>query len=44
MLKDILSGPSKLQPVIDYTIVTHCTLREKDLPQLLSTLEAPEIH
>ena len=38
----ILSGPSKLQPVADYTIVTQYTPREKDqnLPQLLSTSEA----
>ena len=40
----ILSRPSKLQPVADYNIVTQCTHREKDLPQLLSTLEAQEIH
>ena len=30
----ILSGPSKLQPITDYTITTQCTHREKDLPQL----------
>ena len=43
----ILSGPSKLQPITDYTIITHCTHcthREKDLPQLLSTLEAQDTH
>ena len=40
----ILSRPSKLQPVADYSIITQCTLREKDLPQLLSTLEAQEIY
>ena len=40
----ILSRPSKLQPVADYSIVTHCTHREKDLPQLPSTLEAQDTH
>ena len=40
----LLSGPSKLQPIADYTIITHCTHREKDLPQLLSTLEAQDTH
>ena len=43
----ILSRPLKLQPVAYYTIVTHCTQcthREKDLPQLLSILEAQEIY
>ena len=40
----ILSRPSKLQPVADYSIVTQCTHREKDLPQLLSTLEAQEMY
>ena len=40
----ILSGPSKLQPVADYSIVTQCTHREKDLPQLPSTLEAQDTH
>ena len=33
----LLSGPLKLQPIADYTIVkhySHCTHREKDLPQL----------
>ena len=43
----ILSGPSKLQPIADYTIITHCTHcthREKDLPQLPSTLEAQDTH
>ena len=40
----ILSGPSKLQPITDYTIIAHCTHREKDLPQLLSTLEAQDTH
>ena len=46
MLKEvyILSRPSKLQPVADYSILTQCTHREKDLPQLLSTLEAQEIY
>ena len=52
MLKEvhILSGPSKLQPIADYTIATHCTHhthhthREKDLPQLPSTLEAQDTH
>ena len=40
----ILSRPSKLQPVTDYSIATQCTHREKDqeLPQLPSTLEAQE--
>ena len=40
----ILSRPSKLQPVADYSIVTQCTHREKDLPQLMSTLEAQEMY
>ena len=42
----ILSRPSKLQPVADYSIVTQCTHREKDqdLPQLPSTLEAQEMY
>ena len=40
----ILSRPSKLQPVADYSIITHCTHREKDLPQLPSTLEAQDTH
>ena len=40
----ILSRPSKLQPVAEYSIVTQCTHREKDLPQLLSTLGAQEIY
>ena len=42
----ILSRPSKLQPVADYSIITQCTPREKDqyLPQLLSTLEAQEMY
>ena len=42
----ILSRPSKLQPVADYSIVTQCTHREKDqdLPQLPSTLEALEMY
>ena len=46
MLKEvyILSGPSKLQPVADYSIVSQCTHREKDLPQLLRTLEAQDTH
>ena len=39
-----LSGPSKLQPIADYTIKTHCTHREKDLPQLPSTLEVQDTH
>ena len=34
----------KLQPVADYSIVTQCTHREKDLPQLPSTLEAQEMY
>ena len=44
MLKEVylLSGPSKLQPVADY--ITQYTHREKDLPQLLSTLEAQDTH
>ena len=40
----ILSRPSKLQPVADYSSVTQCTHREKDLPQLPSTLEAQEMY
>ena len=40
----ILPGPSKLQPVADYSIITQCTHREKDLPQLPSTLEAQDTH
>ena len=40
----ILSRPSKLQPVADYSIITQCTHREKDLPQLPSTLEAQDTH
>ena len=42
----ILSRPSKLQPVADYSIITQCTHREKDqdLPQLPSTLEAQEMY
>ena len=42
----ILSRPSKLQPVADFSIVTQYTHREKDqnLPQLLSTLGAQEIY
>ena len=49
MLKEVylLSGPSKLQPTADYIIImhcTHCTHREKDLPQLPSTLEAQDTH
>ena len=38
----ILSRPSKLQPVADYSIATQCTHREKDQnpPLLPSTLEA----
>ena len=40
----ILSGPSKHQPVADYSIITQCTHREKDLPQLLSTLEAQDTY
>ena len=46
MLKEvyILSRPSKLQPVADCSIITQCTLREKDLPQLPSTLETQEIY
>ena len=42
----ILSRPSKLQPVADYSIATQCTHREKDqdLPQLLSTLGAQEMY
>ena len=38
----ILSGPSELQPVADY--ITQYTHREKDLPQLPSTLEAQDTH
>ena len=38
----ILSRPSKLQPVADY--ITQYTHREKDLPQLPSTLEAQDTH
>ena len=42
----ILSRPSKLQPVADYSIITQCTHREKDqdLPLLMSTLEAQEMY
>ena len=40
----IPSRPSKLQPVADYSIVAQCTHREKDLPQLPSTLEAQEMY
>ena len=42
----ILSRPSKLQPVLDYSIVTQYTHREKDqdLPLLTSTLEAQEMY
>ena len=42
----ILSRPSKLQPVADYSITTQCTHREKDqdLPQLPSTLGAQEMY
>ena len=38
----LLSGPSELQPVADY--ITQYTHREKDLPQLPSTLEAQDTH
>ena len=38
----LLSGPSELQPIIDYT--TQYTHKEKDLPQLLSTPEAQHTH
>ena len=42
----ILSRPSKLQPVADYSITTQCTHREKDqdLPQLPSTPGAQEMY
>ena len=42
----ILSRPSELQPVADYSIATQCTHREKDqdLPLLPSTLEAQETY
>ena len=42
----ILSRPSKLQPVANYSITTQCTNREKDqdLPLLPSTLEAQETY
>ena len=45
----ILSRPLKLQPMADYSItsplqLTQCTSREKDLPSLLSTLEAQEMY
>ena len=42
----ILSRPSKLQPVADYSIITQCIHREKgqDLPQLPSTLGAQEMY
>ena len=40
----ILSRPSELQPIADYSIVTQCTHREKDLPQLPSTLETQDTH
>ena len=42
----ILSRPSKLQPVADYSIITQYTHREKDqdLPLLMSTLEAQEMY
>ena len=38
----LLSGPSELQPIIDYT--TQYTHKEKDLSQLLSTSEAQDTH
>ena len=38
----LLSGPSELQPIIDYT--TQYTHKEKDLPQLPSTSEAQHTH
>ena len=42
----ILSRPSKLQPVANYSIITQCTHREKDqdLPLLTSTLEVQEMY
>ena len=42
----LLSRPSKLQPVADYSIITQCTHREKEqnLPQLSSTPGAQEIY
>ena len=42
----ILSRPSKLQPVADYSIATQCTHREKDqdLPQLPNTPGAQEMY
>ena len=42
----ILSRPSKLQPVADYSITTQCTHREKDqdLPLLPSILGAQEMY
>ena len=45
----ILSKPSELQPVADYSIITHCTHcthmeKDQDLPQLPSTLEAQEMY
>ena len=40
----ILSRPSKLQPMTDYSIAPQCTPREKDLPPPLSMLEAQEIY
>ena len=38
----LLSGPSELQPIIDYT--TQYTHKEKNLPQLPSTSEAQLTH
>ena len=40
----ILSRPSKLQPVADYSIPTQCTPKEKDLPPLLSMPAIQEIY
>ena len=40
----ILSRPLKLQPMANYSIAPQCTPREKDLPPLLSMLEAQEIY
>ena len=42
----ILSRPSELQPVVDYSIVIQWTHREKDqdLPLLMSTLEVQEMY
>ena len=40
----ILSGPSEHQPIAGQSITTQYTHREKDLPQLPSTLQAQDTH